>query len=76
MTEAEQIARYVAEHGVTRCPDAFLGSTQAAAERVGSLGDTGERSGRRWGRGAGANGGGHRNVARLRRARAEIRRVL
>lgn len=72
MTEAEQIALYVAEHGVTRCPVAYLWSTQAAADRRGTIGPAAARTGERPLSMSNRGGASHRIVAQVRRARAEM----
>ncbi len=62
MSEADEIARFLAEHGVTRCPTAYAVPTQAAKETAADFKPVKYRGG--WAQPGGKN---HRNLAVLRR---------
>ncbi len=67
MTDADAIARFIAERGVTQCPVAFLWSSQASVESAGRIGNE-DRGKTRLQRQMAARHGGasHRSMARLR----------
>ena len=66
LSEAEEIARFIAEHGVTRCPVAFAAETQAWLNKECS--DLRKRTGK-WVSPGGRN---HRSITRFRRKALDI----
>ncbi len=65
MTDADAIARFIAERGVTRCPTVFMWPSQAARDMRGSLPVP-----KPW---VPPSKGTHRTMARLQRKRREMR---
>ena len=66
MSETDDITRFIAEHGVTRCPAAFAAETQAWLNK--QYGDLPKRSGK-WVSPGGKN---HRSITRFRRKALDI----
>ena len=67
--EAAEVARFIAEHGVTRCPTAYAAATQAFRDDSNALAASKRK--RKWIKPGGKN---HRSIDRFRRKALDILR--